>query len=250
MKKNLYVLLVIIFTTFSCVPVEEMTYLQTDKEAETQTYEVGYDEYIVGYNDILYISIKTDQKEYLEQPQTGFASDASFYLTGYTVDKNGYIDLPLVGEVYVFGSTIAAIKDRVTELMSSYYKNYVVKVKPTGVKVSILGEVGRPGSYTFYQNNVTIFDLLAKSGDLRTYANRKKVQILRHKDDNVTVHYVDLTRQDIFTSDFYYLQPEDVVYIKPLGVKSWGIGTTGFNSIQVITSILSSVFLIVNVVNK
>lgn len=234
----------------SCVPVSEMAYLQTDKTVEDQEYEIKYDDYVVGYNDILHVQITINEEQYLEQPQTNYASDASFFLNGYTVDKNGYIELPILGEVYVFGSTIAQIKDRLSELLSSYYTKFVLRVKPNGVKITVLGEVNRPGAYSFYQNNVTIFHLLAQSGDLTTFANRKQVKILRHTDDNVKVHYLDLTTQDIFTSEFYYLQPEDVIYVEPLGVKTWGIGTTGFSSVVTITSIISSIFLVVNVISR
>jgi len=252
MLRKLTILVLLLLSTFSCVPIEEIAYLQSEKEKNDQVYELNYDDYTVGYNDILYIAVKTQEDEFLKNPErnSAFSSDAFFYLSGYTVDEKGYIDIPVVGEVYVFGQTISQIKSRLKELLSTYYKNFVVVVKPTGVKVSILGEVVRPGSYTFYQNNVTIFELLARCGDLGQLANRKRVKLLRHSDDNVKVHYIDLTQQDIFNTDFYYLQPEDVFYIEPLPVKTWGIGTTGFSSLQVVMSILSSAFLIVNVINN
>lgn len=254
MRLNYLIISIIFFllSLFSCVPIEEIAYLQTEKEEADQVYELSYDDYVVGYNDILYISVKTEEDVYLKNPErmSATSSDAFFYLSGYTVDEEGYIDLPVVGEVYVFGLNINEIKERLKELLNSYYKKFVLVVKPTGVKVSILGEVSRPGSYTFYQNNVTIFDLLARSGDLSGMANRKRIKILRHTDDNVKVHYIDLTTQEIFNSDFYYLQPEDVFYIEPLPVKTWGIGSTGFSSLQTLVSILSSAFLIVNVTNQ
>ncbi|MGB1295580.1 MAG: polysaccharide biosynthesis/export family protein [Flavobacteriales bacterium] len=249
-KKIVFILLgLLIFN--SCVPLEEITYLQSEKEKNDQVYELNYDDYVVGYNDILYIEVRTLEKDNLN-PGNGSVgiSEAFFYLRGYDVDKNGYIDVPVIGEVYVFGQNVSQIKTRLKELLQTYYKNFTVTVKPTGVKVSILGEVGRPGTYTFYQNNVTIFELLARSGDLGTLANRKQVKILRHTDDHVKVHYLDLTSQDVFDSDFYYLQPEDVFYIEPLPVKTWGIGQTGFSSLQIVMSILSSAFLIVNVINN
>ncbi|MGB0884236.1 MAG: polysaccharide biosynthesis/export family protein [Flavobacteriales bacterium] len=252
LKQLIILVLISLFGLSSCVPIEEIAYLQTEKEDNDQVYELNYDDYVVGYNDILYISVKTEEDVYLKNPErmSATSSDAFFYLSGYTVDKEGYIDLPVVGEVYVFGLDVSEIKSRLNELLNSYYKKFVLVVKPTGVKVSILGEVRRPGSYTFYQNNVTIFDLLARSGDLGGMANRKRIKILRHTDDNVKIHYVDLTNQEIFNSDFYYLQPEDVFYIEPLPVKTWGIGSTGFSSLQTLISILSSAFLIVNVTNQ
>ncbi len=245
-----FLIIVLIFQ--SCIPLSETVYLQTERNQESQSYILKREKYIVGYNDILYVTVKTIDSDVLTNPMlnAGYANEGMFYLTGYTVDDNGYIDLPIIGEIYVFGKSIKEITDDVSERAKNTYKDAVVTVKPSGVRATVLGEVNRPGKYTFYENNVTIFDVISRGGDINSLGDRRKIKIVRRTDDEVKVYYVDLTTQDIFTSDFYFIQPGDVVYIQPLPMKSWGIGISGASTIQIMFSILTSTLLLVNYLNN
>ncbi len=245
-----FLIIVILFQ--SCIPLSETVYLQTERNQESQSYILKHEKFIVGYNDILFVTVKTIDSDVLTNPMfnAGYANEGLFYLTGYTVDDKGYIDLPIIGEIYVFGKSIKEIIENISERAKNTYKNAVVTVKPSGVQATILGEVRRPGKYTFYENNVTIFDVIAKGGDLTPLGDRRKIKIVRRADDEVKVYYVDLTTQAIFTSDFYFIQPGDVVYIQPLPMKSWGIGINGANTVQIMFSILTSTLLLVNYLNN
>ncbi len=250
--KKCFSFLLIVLLFQSCIPLSETVYLQTDRKQENQSYILKREKYIVGYNDILYVTVKTVDSEALTNPalNAGYANEGLFYLTGYTVDSNGYIDVPLIGEVYVLGKSIKEITDDISEKAKISYKNAVVTVKPSGVQATVLGEVHHPGKYTFYENNVTIFDVISKGGDITSYGDRRRMKIVRRTDDEVKVYYVDLTTQDIFTSDFYFIQPGDVVYIQPLPMKSWGIGVNGASTVQIVFSMLTSTLLLVNYLNN
>ena len=247
MKKVFQFLLVTILLS-SCVSMKKRIYIQDNDAYNSKVYPIQNNEYRVSLQDILYITVKTLAETSLVSnisPQTG-APDVLFYLNGYSVNNNGFILLPVVGDVYVLGKTLEEVKSDVQTKVDVYYKDAIINVKTAGVKINILGEVNSPGSYTFYQNEVSIFDALSTSGDLTEVANRKQIKILRHSNNTVSVHKLDLTNVELLSSEFYFLQPNDVIYIEPLNVKTWGVGQTGWETFQTLLTTISSTFLIMN----
>jgi polysaccharide export outer membrane protein len=166
------------------------------------------------------------------------------------VGKDGTILLPVIGQVYVSGKTLEEIKNDLQVRVDVYYKDAIIDVKTAGIKINVLGEVNSPGTYTFYQNEVSIFDVLSTSGDLTELANREQIKILRHNNNIVSVHKLDLTSDALLSSEFYMLQPNDVLYVEPLRVKTWGVGQTGWQTFQTLLTTISSTFLIINYFNQ
>ena len=247
MKKVFQFLLVTILLS-SCVSMKKRIYIQDNDAYNSKVYPIQNNEYRVSLQDILYITVKTLAETSLVStisPQGG-SIDILFYLNGYSVNNNGFILLPVVGDVYVLGKTLEEVKSDVQTKVDVYYKDALINVKTAGVKINILGEVNSPGSYTFYQNEVSIFDALSTSGDLTEVANRKQIKILRHSNNTVSVHKLDLTNLELLSSEFYFLQPNDVIYIEPLNVKTWGVGQTGWETFQTLLTTISSTFLIFN----
>jgi polysaccharide export outer membrane protein len=109
--------------------------------------------------------------------------------------------------------------------VSDMLREASVVVKLVMYNVSILGEVKNPGKYAIYNNRVNIFEALAMANDLTTFANRSKVQIIRNQGSKNNIVTVDLQSKDILTSPYYYLQPNDIVYIEPLKNKSFAFET-------------------------
>ena len=232
----------------SCISMKKRVYIQNTDDSKNLTYVINKQEYKVSEQDILYVTVKSLTEATLSNDQviqTG-SSDLLFYLRGYSVNTSGEIILPVVGSVYVLGKTLEQIKSDLQVKVDVYYKDAIIDVKTSGIKINVLGEVTSPGKYTFYQNSVTIFDALSISGDLSDLANRKEVKILRHTDGHVSVHKVDLTSDSILSSEFYFLQPNDVLYVEPLSAKTWGIGQTGWATFQTLLSTVSSTLLIIN----
>jgi polysaccharide export outer membrane protein len=114
----------------------------------------------------------------------------------------------------------------------------------------VTGEVGSPGTINLMQNQVSIVDALANAGEITPLGNRANVTIIRKTLDGVKKYHLDLTNVDVFNSKYFYIQPNDIIYVAPLKQKSWGTGTTGFQTFSTVVTILSfivsSVLLVKN----
>ena len=134
-----------------------------------------------------------------------------------TVDEQGRLVMPIIGELEVKGLTrhdlATLIADKIRE--GGYINDATVNVQFADMKISVLGEVSRPGSYTITHDKVTIFDALALAGDLTIYGQRSDVMVYREVEGRRTVTFLDLTSKDIFQSPAFYIQQNDAIYVKP-----------------------------------
>lgn len=220
----------------SCVPQKKIKYLQKKQESDTVAFHANKHDvdYKVQPKDNIYIRVfALDEKAYSffnKQSMTNsfndYASDASIYLNSYSVTNEGNIDFPIVGKVYVKDLTIEQIKTILQQLISEYLKEITVVVKMVNFRVSVVGEVVRPGEFTIYKDDLNLFEAVALAGDMAEFANRGKVALIRQTKGGSQVHYLDLTSDKILTSEYYYLQPNDIIYVSPLGYKRWGLGST------------------------
>ena len=229
---KLLCLSIISLTLFSCIPQAKMKYLQY-KEGDTARYEFQTlkPEYKIKPGDYLYVRVLTlDQKSNeLFATIAGSAAanynmnitDQNLYLTSYWVNDSGYIDFPLFGKIEAGGLTINDIQQKLTKSVSEIIIGASVVVKLVMYNISILGEVKSPGKYPVYNNRINIFEALAMANDLTAYANRGKVQIIRTNGTKTNVAVFDLQNKEILTSPYYYLQPNDIVYVEPLKEKTW-----------------------------
>ena len=114
-------------------------------------------------------------------------------------------------------------------------------VKLAGLRYTATGEVGRKGTQVLFQDRVNIFEALANAGDIPVTGNRKEVQIIRQYPQGQKIHTVDLTDRAVMQSPYYYIQPNDMIYVKPLKQKSLGTGTTAVQTLGTIATVLSLV---------
>jgi polysaccharide export outer membrane protein len=239
----------------SCIPQKKMLYLQIHDEADTLSSfnnERKID-YRVQPGDNLYIRVVTldEQTTLLLNPLSGGSSnyigqsDASIYLTSYTVSEDGNLDFPMTGEVFVKNMSIDEVKTTIQEKLRVYLKEFVVIVKLVNYNITLLGEVSRPGQYKVYQDNINLFEAVSMSGDLTDYANRNKVAIIRQNKTGSEVVYVDLTKRDILLSDYYYLKPNDIVYVQPVKGKQFTFAEFPY---AILFGFISSTILIINFV--
>ena len=249
MKKIIaFVLLSSLFT--SCIPNKDLIYLKNNS-TNSNAIEIAQDAskpYRLQTNDILSISIKaSDQKlvAMFRPSQTGErgTSQQDLYFSGFTVDDHGNIRVPVLGEMNVLGYTLDEIRMRVEkQLLEEYFKaeaNIFVTVKLAGLRYTINGEIGSPGSKVLFQDKVTIMEAIANSGDINLTGNRKQVQIIRKFPHGFETYSLDLTDAKAMNSPYFYIQPNDYILIKPLKQKSWGTGTTGVQTVATIVSALS-----------
>lgn len=233
--KLLY-LLIISLAVISCVPQAKMKYLQ-DKEGETPVTEFQNikPDYRLRPGDYLYIRVLTiDEKSneiFAAMSGTGASNgymnstDQSLYLTSYLVNDSGYITFPLLGNIKAGGRTLLEMKQSMNKAVSEIIKESSVIVKLVLFNISVLGEVKNPGKYTVNSDRINIFEALAMANDITSYGNRSKVQIIRTSGDKNNIVVLDLINKDILSSPYYYLQPNDIVYVELLKEKSWKFET-------------------------
>ena len=134
-----------------------------------------------------------------------------------TVDENGDLDMPIIGPIQCKGKTRSELAQAIAEkiIEGGYINDPTVNVQFADMKISVIGEVARPGFYDITRDKVSIFDALAMAGDMTVYGVRSEVAVTRETDGVRTIEYLDLTSTDIFNSPVFYLQQNDVVYVKP-----------------------------------
>jgi polysaccharide biosynthesis/export protein len=248
-KSIVYVLFFIGFFFTSCIPTNDLIYLQdkgnTSKDAINQ---VPQKPYRLQTNDILKINIKAiDSKlvEIFESSTKGEQSPSAeiLYFTGYTIDDHGNIRIPILGEINVLGFTIEEVRKKIElQLLADYFKKEAeifVDVKLAGFRYTINGEVTDTGTKIIYQDKVTILEAIANAGDITITGDRKDVKVIRQFSQGAETLSIDLTDANAVKSPAFYLQPNDYIYVKPLKQKTWGTGKTGIESISSVITILT-----------
>lgn len=247
-KELLFASILLVFFA-GCVSQKKIKYLQQEPKKDSvliwQLKKAA--EYRVQASDNLYISIKSlseKANEIFNQQMgaTEMTSDASIYLNSYTVSRDGNINFPVIGKVFVLDMTVEQIKEKLQELVSDYLKETIVIVKLVNFNLTLLGEVQKPGEYKIYQDKISIFEAIAMAGDFSDFANRKQVALIRQTEKGSEIHYLDLNSASILSSPYYYLKPNDVVYATPLKVKQWGFATFPY---AVVFAGISTIILII-----
>ena len=148
---------------------------------------------------------------------TNYGSATNQSLQIRTVDENGLLEMPVIGKIECKGKTRSelaqAIADKIVE--GGYINDPTVNVQFADMKISVIGEVARPGHYDVTRDKLSIFDALAMAGDLTIYGIRTDVAVAREVDGVRTIEYLDLTSKELFNSPAFYIQQNDVIYVKP-----------------------------------
>lgn len=261
MNRCLLLVLLMAIGFTSCIPHKDTLYLQTKEQAldSLQLMTEQHKPYRVQINDILSIRVKALDQESVSilnpagDENLNASSSERAYFDGFTVDDHGNINIPSLGEINVLGYTTKEIQDIVeTKLLEEQFKetaNLFVTVKLAGLRYTTMGEIGGPGTKTLFQERVNIFEAVANSGEIPVTGNKKDVLIIRQYPQGQQIHHVDLTDINVMQSPYYYVQPNDIIYIKPLKQKSWGTGTTlreNLTSVITVLSVVTTTILLIN----
>lgn len=235
----------------SCIPHKDIVYLQ-EKEIPSDSTQVMVEQqkpYRVQINDILNIRVKALDQETVTifnpagEENLNAESAERAYFDGFTIDVHGNIRVPTLGKINVLGYTCEEIEKRIEKkLLDEQFKetaNIFVTVKLAGLRFTVNGEIGSPGSYTLFQERVNVFEAIANAGEIPLTGDKKEVQIIRQYPQGQKIHTVDLTNINVMKSAYYYIQPNDIIYVKPLKQKTWGTGTTGRETLATIVSVLT-----------
>lgn len=253
---------------FSCVSNEKIIYLQNLEEKTLIdddaliSYEIP--EYRLQYNDIIDVNVQTIDQLMESGFNGGGASSGNqqvqmagqsggdiFYMTGYTVDRNGNIRLPIAGEVNVQDKTLDQARHAIEERLKEFVKTELyVKVKLGGIRYSALGEFRRPGKFVVLQDRMTIFEAIANAGDLSPVAKRDEILLIRQYPEGTKLHRLDLLDRHIVESPFYFIQPNDQIYAEPMKVREIGAGENAAQSIALVISSITALALILNLINN
>ena len=212
----------------SCVTQRYVEYVQDSNKTVKSFIEAEFPDYKLKSNDELFIQINSLDEEaanvFSNTTQLTQALDPySASLLSYSVDKNGFLLLPVIGNVFVKDKTLSEVSLILRDSLYHVLNQPVVKVKLVNRYVSVLGEVGNPGHYPFSQEKLTIFDAIGLAGDITDYGNRSNVILVRNeKGENIRVN-LNLINSDLLASEYYHLRPNDILYIKPLRNKFWGM---------------------------
>jgi polysaccharide biosynthesis/export protein len=254
--KSTFLILVVIAVSFSsCTSYKQMVYLQNIDSSSTENFfpKVRPD-YKIQAQDILFIRVLTlnqDVSDLINSTPTNtsnlYNNEASMYIFGYNVSDSGYVELPVLGKVYVAGETLDGAKEALSKRAAVYLKDATIVVKLISFKYSVFGEVLRPGVFYNYNNQLTVLEAISEAGNLTDYANRKKVLVIRPTSKGTRTFRLDLTKKNILSSDGFYLLPNDMVYVEPIKSKTFRLNMP---TVSLFLTSVSTLILILNYLNK
>ncbi len=255
-------LFVLMMALAGCSSTKDVAYFKNSAEVNLEASKQLYDARIMP-KDILTITVSTIDKEaaipfnlVVATPMaqnTGLTSQGA--LQSYLVDNDGMIDFPKMGRVKVGGLTKGEAEQVIREGIMPYMnanENPIVTVRMTNYKISVLGEVARPGMYTVSNEKISILEALAQAGDLTIYGVRDNVKLIREESTGEkTIHVLNLNDANLINSPYYYLQQNDIIYVEPNKVKAQNssvgsMTTLWFSATSILISLTSLLYNILN----
>ena len=239
----------------SCVTSRRVNYMQEpDKKIPSYADTLSFEDYQLRVNDRLYIYVYSlDEKitalynsgmtnQNMRQQMRSNSMYGSNELYTYLVDIEGNIDFPTLGKVQVLGLTTREVKRKLEEELGQLmkdipgYKTISAEVNIVQRSFSIIG--AQSGRYAINREKMTIFEALAMAGDLGEFSDRSQIKLVREKDGVTTIKTFDVRSKDIINSEFYYIEPNDIIYIRQIPGKSFGINSAG-TAVGVVASTIS-----------
>lgn len=239
----------------SCVGKRNINYLQDPSltAGASKLFENRRFEYRIQVNDVLSIRVmgldEATHRFFNVEAQNGFVgvNDAALYVNGFSVDRNGHVQLPTVGKIKVQGLTVGEAQETVQRKINEYFTNATVILKLVSFRVSVLGDVSRPGAYFVYNNQITVLEALAMAGGPNEFADKTHVTIMRQTDRGVQAIYLDLSSTDVLASEYYYLLPNDVVYVPALKARA---GRLNLDIFLILLSTLSTAAIVYSIIQN
>ena len=267
MLQRLFLIGLIVLVS-SCISNKRITYLQNLSDSTAYALnefipfaEVDY-KYILQPFDIVQIDFASSDPLLVEgfsfqRAQQmgmgvggggGLGSDP-MYMNGYSIDEEGMVEIPRIGKVKIGGMTEEEAKNLVQEKINSFFKDDVyVRLRIAGIRYTTLGEFNRVGVQIIYKNRATIFDALANSGETSLLGKKNQLFLIRQYGDGVKIHQINLNDRALLASPFFFIQPNDILYMEPMKIRQFGTADNLTASLALIGGILASVLLIVNLV--
>lgn len=236
-----FTIISIIITSASCVPNRKITMLQGPRPDESPklyskreistNYQTAINTYLLREGDLLDVKISTmtpaEFNPFIDAdrtivPGSGYQQSGQFVSPqGYYVSSEGSLELPLLGKIHVMGLTMEQAEQIIADSVRKYLDGPVVRLKLLNFRVTVLGEVNNESTVLATENRFSLLQALASAGGASEFGDLSRVKIVRTNDGETMVFYANLLTEDFLASPFYYLEPNDVIIVPPLGQRPY-----------------------------
>ena len=255
--KKIFTMLLCSSFLLSCATKDQIVYFENVRSLEGEKNLLEY-EPIIEPNDVLRINVSSSSiNEEIVAPfqmrtqgqqggSGGSAGNQNSSLAGYLVSPEGNIQFPVLGKIKVTGLSRTEVQEKLQDKIEVYVKDPIVDVRIMNFSVTVLGEVGSTGRIQIPDGRITIPELIAMAGDISYDGKRENITVIREQNGVKSVGTIDMTSAELFSSPYYYLKQNDIVYVEPSyrAVKSAGFFTSYQGIISLGTTIISLYFLI------
>lgn len=239
--QNILFLALVGFLLASCVTSRKVNYMQEpDRYIPSYADTLSFEDYVLRIGDRLYVYVYSTDENVQKMYNSGGANSAqmrqqmgngalggSYDLYTYLIDEEGNIDFPTIGKIYVQGMTTRDVKHKLEDELGTLlkeipgYSTISVEVNIVNRSFSIIG--AQSGRYMINKEKMTIFEALALAGDLGEFNSRKEIKLVREKNGVTTIKTFDARSKDLVNSEYYYIEPNDIIYIRQIPGYSFGI---------------------------
>ncbi|MCK4562169.1 MAG: polysaccharide biosynthesis/export family protein [Flavobacteriaceae bacterium] len=258
MKKIITIIIATILLT-SCGTKEDVVYFNgissTDNSIGLDSYSPTYhidDELVIVVNALDAEAAKPFNQTAVSYSAERLDAYGRERLQSYLIDSEGNVNFPVLGKIKLAGLNREQATNFLQDKLKDYLKNPIVNIRTVNYKITVLGEVNRPGTYTATNERITLIEALGMAGDLTIYGERENVLVIQDYDGKKTYTRVNLKSHDLFNSPVYYLSQNDVVYVEPnkTRAKGSGIGASTGVIISSLGLLISVATLIVTITNN
>lgn len=240
------VLLALILFFSSCASYEELlNFNETPKLTSNATEIVNFKPLQIQPSDVLRIRVSSTDPSTIAAFTLSNSAENDLSSAGYDeylVNAEGFIDFPTLGKIEVNGLQVENIKALISQKLSTYFKVLpIIQVSLINFKVIVNGEVNQPGSFQVANGRLTIIEAITLAGDFTNFSNRDSILIIREESGFRNFGYIDFTSAELFSSPYFYLQQNDVIYVKPTKIK---VGTVSDPSAKILPWVSAAVSVI------
>lgn len=245
-KVNVIIFICLVLSIISCIPQKKVIYLQNTKDHAENVFSHTKNQYKIRPHDNLLItvsSINPQVTEFFNLKQDVSKSGLNTYL----VNHHGYIYMPVLDSFMVKDMTVLEIQASIQKSIREHVTDATVIVKLGNFNVAVVGEVGNPGVHSFEGDELSILEALGMAGDISDFGNKTKVILIRKEGDASKFVELDLTRRNIVSSEYYYLKPNDIIYVEPLKAKNYKLNA---GQLTLLVGLSSFILLILNLLKN
>lgn len=257
MKPLSSILLAALLLTAGCTSQQKLAYLNNLPETGGESFTMDIPDYRIQPRDVLSISAKAMTsdgriQDFLSSTGSNVGaiqsqSDAVGFFSGYDVNLDGEIILPVIGSIKVTGLTLAETRALLQSVVEKVFKNSTVECKLLSFKFTVIGEVKAPGAYVNFNNYLTVLEAIGRAGGIGDYGRRDKVLVVRPSEKGTRTFTLNLQEKNLLESEAYFLLPNDVVIVEPVKQKIFNqnLPTISF-IISTFTGVLTTTLLLIN----